>query len=249
MGIEDLGPIEVKNNIKNLRSTYVQEVVKIKKSESSGADEIYRPKMKWFSVMYTFLQKMDKKKEAINNLGFQLLNDIDNDSQISQDETERILQEVPAEEGEKEKFNITNERTRNRQKIGKTKVKEIAACVKDLTSLTTSIQDMEPSENEFNIFGKSGKSVAAQLKKLPLAHAITAQDQIQQLLSRFRLENISSTIFFALTDSNSCTLSTTPIPQESLTSPQSYQSIALENDSRNTKSILLKAYATTFENN
>ncbi|CAH1106930.1 unnamed protein product [Psylliodes chrysocephalus] len=60
---------EVKNKIKNLRSTHVQVVVKIKKSESSGAGavEIYRPKMKWFSVLYTFLQKMDKKRETISN--------------------------------------------------------------------------------------------------------------------------------------------------------------------------------------
>ncbi|CAH1108231.1 unnamed protein product [Psylliodes chrysocephalus] len=204
MGIEDFGPTEVKNKIKNLRSTYVQEVVKIKKSESSGAgaDEIYRPKIKWCIVMYTILQKMDKKRETISNLGYQLLTDIDNDSQTSQDETERTLHEVPAEESEKEKFNIANEPTPKRQKIGKTNVKEIAAWVKDLTSLTISIQDMEPSENEFDIFGKS---VAAQLKKLPRAKAITAQDQIQQLLSRFRLENTSSTIFFALTDGNTCT--------------------------------------------
>lgn len=70
MAIKDFGPVEVKNKIKNLRSTYVQEVAKIKKSESSGAgtDDVYIPKMKWFQVMYSFLQKINKRRETISNL-------------------------------------------------------------------------------------------------------------------------------------------------------------------------------------
>ena len=55
MGIPGFGIVEVKNKIKNLRSTYNQEVLKIKKSakSGSGSEDLYTPPMKWFKRFWT----------------------------------------------------------------------------------------------------------------------------------------------------------------------------------------------------
>lgn len=69
MNITGFNDVDVKNKIKNLRSTYGQEVAKIRKSEHSGmrTSEIYEPKMKWFAIMKIFLKGIDKKRETLSN--------------------------------------------------------------------------------------------------------------------------------------------------------------------------------------
>lgn len=70
MGIEGFGAVDAKNKIKNLRSTYMQEVAKIKKANHSGmgAEDSYVPKMKWFAIMHSFLQKVNKRRDTLSNL-------------------------------------------------------------------------------------------------------------------------------------------------------------------------------------
>ncbi|XP_050307424.1 uncharacterized protein LOC126744118 [Anthonomus grandis grandis] len=216
MEIENFGPIDVKNKIKTLRSTYVQEVAKIKKSQSSGAraDEIYKPKMKWFSVMHMFLQTMDKRRVTCSNLASETYNG-SNTLQVEDEVEEATHEEVPLA-AEVIKANVSgaiNEPTPKRHKAAKSKIKEVAGCIKDLNSLTKSIRDLqstESSENEFDIFGKS---VAAQLNKLPLLAAVTAQAEIQQILTRSRVSNIEGTS--TSLGSSRCTsaFSTLPIPE------------------------------------
>ena len=49
MGREEFGVIDVKQKIKNIRSTYNQEVQKIQKSKTSGTspDDVYKPTSGW----------------------------------------------------------------------------------------------------------------------------------------------------------------------------------------------------------
>nr|CAD7569859.1 unnamed protein product [Timema californicum] len=60
MKIIGFGPKEVAQKIKNVRTTYKQELNKIKKSETSGSspDELYKPKVPWFDYVDTFLRKV-----------------------------------------------------------------------------------------------------------------------------------------------------------------------------------------------
>uniref|UniRef100_T1HAF1 MADF domain-containing protein n=1 Tax=Rhodnius prolixus TaxID=13249 RepID=T1HAF1_RHOPR len=53
MNWSTLSTDEIKQKIKNLRSTYNQELVKIKRSIISGrvGDDIYKPNVKWFPIM------------------------------------------------------------------------------------------------------------------------------------------------------------------------------------------------------
>lgn len=51
--IEGFGISEFKQKIKNLRTTYHQEIQKIAKSKKSGSgtEDMYTPSLKWFSIM------------------------------------------------------------------------------------------------------------------------------------------------------------------------------------------------------
>lgn len=62
---------EVTKKIKNLRSTYNQELLKIEKSKKSGSgtDEIYKPSIKWFDSMDYIMKIINlKEKETSSNL-------------------------------------------------------------------------------------------------------------------------------------------------------------------------------------
>lgn len=53
---------------KNLRSSYCQELKKVAESVSSGAEEIYRPKVFWFHKMNAFLRPFVQSRAAQSNL-------------------------------------------------------------------------------------------------------------------------------------------------------------------------------------
>lgn len=55
---------EVTRKIKNLRSTYNQEILKIEKSKKNGcgSDEVYKPSIKWFDSM-DYIMKIINLKE------------------------------------------------------------------------------------------------------------------------------------------------------------------------------------------
>lgn len=60
MPISGLGNIkELRAKIRSIRGTYNQEVSKIKKSmrTGSGASDIYKPKLHWFTYADSFLRK------------------------------------------------------------------------------------------------------------------------------------------------------------------------------------------------
>lgn len=62
---------EVTKKIKNLRSTYNQELLKIEKSKKSGSgtDEIYKPSIKWFDAMDYIMKIINlKEKKTSSNL-------------------------------------------------------------------------------------------------------------------------------------------------------------------------------------
>jgi ribosome recycling factor len=70
MGREEFGVTEVKQKIKNIRSTYNQEVQKIQKSKASGTspDDVYKPTVKWFDVMDQIMKGSKGRSETRSNL-------------------------------------------------------------------------------------------------------------------------------------------------------------------------------------
>lgn len=69
LGLQDTN--EVTKKIKNLRSTYNQELLKIEKSKKSGCgtDDIYKPSIKWFDAMDYIMKIINlKEKQTTSNL-------------------------------------------------------------------------------------------------------------------------------------------------------------------------------------
>lgn len=68
MNIDDFGVPEVKNKIKNLRSTYSQELKKVKDSKKSGAGlkRVYISNIKWLKEMEEVFQSELKRKKYEN---------------------------------------------------------------------------------------------------------------------------------------------------------------------------------------
>lgn len=70
MAMENFGAEEVKQKIKNLRSTYNQEITKIQKSKilESNSLNVYVPTIKWFVIMDGFLKNMKRQRSTEDNL-------------------------------------------------------------------------------------------------------------------------------------------------------------------------------------
>lgn len=72
MGFPDFGPKEVYTKIRSIKSTYSQELKKVKASTKSGAglNDIYVPHMKWYKILADALQAInfEECRETISNL-------------------------------------------------------------------------------------------------------------------------------------------------------------------------------------
>lgn len=70
LNIDGFGPKEVILKFKNLRSSYCQELKKIADSQRSGksTDEIYKPKVVWFTKMNSFIRPFVQQRETQSNV-------------------------------------------------------------------------------------------------------------------------------------------------------------------------------------
>lgn len=61
---------ELRQKIRSIRCTYNQEVAKVKKSmrTGTGADNVYKPKLIWFSVADSFLRHNLEENDSESNL-------------------------------------------------------------------------------------------------------------------------------------------------------------------------------------
>lgn len=68
MNDENLTIKFIKNKIKNLRTTYHQELKKIKDSMRSGAgsSDVYKPTIPWFKEMHSFLENSTENRETMS---------------------------------------------------------------------------------------------------------------------------------------------------------------------------------------
>lgn len=75
MSRDGFGVAEVKQKIKNIRSTYNQEVRKINRSLKSGTcpEDVYTPAVKWFDIMHQIMKGAKDPGETVSNLVSNLL--------------------------------------------------------------------------------------------------------------------------------------------------------------------------------
>ncbi|XP_072941223.1 uncharacterized protein [Epargyreus clarus] len=89
LNIPGLSIKDIPKKIKNLRSSYYQEIKRIEKSIRSGAqDSVYKPKVSWFTTADEFLRTLRNKQETF-------LNKPSNDeSDVEESEPNNTYQEV-----------------------------------------------------------------------------------------------------------------------------------------------------------
>lgn len=112
----------------------------------------------------------------------------------------------------------SNEKLKVKPSVRKRKCDVLSDAVKELSKLTKIVVEESP-ENEHDIFANY---VSVSLKQLPLASALMAQHEIQGILMKHRLENISSSVH---PHSNT----KTSTPTYALPSTSSHQSSPMEN--------------------
>ncbi|KAK4883823.1 hypothetical protein RN001_000094 [Aquatica leii] len=162
MAIEGFGVIEIKNKIRALRSTYSQELKKIKDSKQSGAgaDSVYVPHVKWFAEMHSFLQCLDNKRPTQDNLIKEMstTNDVsdlsDHERPVSDIENHQSSSKRPSSDD----ATATTFQDPSLSKQKKSNMQQVSAALRDLKYIANEVSN-EPLVNKFVIFGNS---VAAQ---------------------------------------------------------------------------------------
>lgn len=199
---------ELKAKIKNLRSTYTQELNKIKCR--SGPDYTYEPKIKWFSYWHKRFQHLRVPKTHDSLATFEETVVIDNDSQKlwNEDETGNISDEANLQSLISENSNDLNENTddflilkcepedtvpihidrHSPRKIKRKKIKQRipSSDTSDVLQYSLDSNVKLNKDDEFDIYGKY---IASQLKSMDLTKALRVQLEIQRLIGKARLSN------------------------------------------------------------
>ncbi|OWR54469.1 hypothetical protein KGM_205313 [Danaus plexippus plexippus] len=190
---------ELKTKIKNLRSTYIQELSKIKQRSIGGYE--YKPTIKWFEYWDACFRKRQEKR--CSDAGFE-------ESELEQEQNQSLwLPEdseilcgaqdpfeaqnndnlaliLKSEPGVQPKINTTPKYKMKRKKI---KHRSPSTDVSDQT-LKDSMDSLDTcKEDEFDIYGKY---IASQLRTMDLKRALRLQFEIQSLVSGARLSDLSS---------------------------------------------------------
>nr|CAI5826646.1 unnamed protein product [Callosobruchus analis] len=174
MNLSGFGVKEIKMKIKNIRSTYSQELKKIKDSKNSGAgsDMVYVPSVKWFSLLDASLQNLTSAlTQSESNLASTDSHTDDTDTEQNSVVVDTFHEPTPAPPPPKKK-----------------RIAQLSSMVSQLKEITDST-NATVDENVFDVFGKH---VGVQLKSLPILLALEAQEHIQLYLNRIRREHLQN---------------------------------------------------------
>nr|XP_021198223.2 uncharacterized protein LOC110382070 [Helicoverpa armigera] len=192
---------EVKMKIKNLRTTYVQQVHKI--LQKSSPDSIYEPSLVWFHEMDRCLKHVPSNRHSSSFNNSQDPPDVDSSCQIwvDQELQNANMEEpnpdplVPQTDDEYDSTKLEEPPSKVKierhsspiyyKKIKKKKLKHRAATRKYSSDSTQPCM----KEDEFDIYGKY---IASQLRKMDLHKALRLQLEIQNLVSEARISDIVS---------------------------------------------------------
>ncbi|XP_047517041.1 uncharacterized protein LOC125057407 [Pieris napi] len=183
MGIPGFGVNAVITKIKNIRSTYSQEVKKIKESMKSraGADSIYKPNVKWFDILHDVLRsvKLENRKTQSN------MNTIEDKEIMEENQDARNSELVSIDD------RPVSDLTRPSRKRNMRGLHSLLDKAKVVSELNTESMIEKEGTNEFELFGKS---VGVQLNSMSLENALRAQSVIQTYLTNVRLQELKTVL-------------------------------------------------------
>ncbi|XP_049876182.1 uncharacterized protein LOC126373875 [Pectinophora gossypiella] len=183
---KNLSVPEVKVKIKNLRTTYCQQVHKI--LQKSGPDSMYEPSLVWFHEMDRCLKHIPLNRH-LNYGSRQQAPEVDSSEIWVETRNEKLDEQNPdplisqTDEELQEPSDEVNTKKKKRssfKKKKKFKRKSPVCYVSDSNS--------ESREDEFDIYGKF---IASQLRQMDLQKALRLQLEIQSLVSEARISDIS----------------------------------------------------------
>lgn len=183
---------EVKMKIKNLRTTYMQQLNKI--LQKSSPDYIYEPSLIWFNEMDQCLKHIPNNRTPVYLCTQGPVVDStqmwENDElDIKNDELSNLDPLIPQTE---EEYDISQEsKVKTERRLSpvhfKKKIKKKKLKRKVPRRLSTdSSSEAGLREDEFDIYGKF---IAAQLRGMELQRALRIQLEIQNLISEARIAN------------------------------------------------------------
>ncbi|CAH0589262.1 unnamed protein product [Chrysodeixis includens] len=191
---------EVKMKIKNLRTTYAQQVHKI--LQKSSPDSIYEPSLVWFHEMDRCLKHISSNRHSTSYNPQESL-EIDSSCQIwvDQESESANLDEtnpdplVPQTDDEYDSLKpdeqiskVKLERQSSPVYYKKIKKKKLKHRLPIRNYSSDSVSDCS-KDDEFDIYGKY---IASQLRKMDLHKALRLQLEIQNLVSEARISDIVS---------------------------------------------------------
>ncbi|XP_022126849.2 uncharacterized protein LOC111001302 [Pieris rapae] len=185
-----LSTTEIKIKIKNLRSTYMQEVNKV--LQKSSPEFIYKPSLVWFDEMDRCLKHTYVRRSSSNS-SIQQAQEVDSSSQIWVNQVQENLKEeidpdplIPdtdnyCDSPKPDDSNREESETSNPpKKTKKKKYKHTKSIPEPQTDCT--------KEDEFDIFGKY---IATQLRTMNLHKALRLQLEIHSLVNEARVADIN----------------------------------------------------------
>ncbi|KAF5301229.1 hypothetical protein FQA39_LY10815 [Lamprigera yunnana] len=217
LGKTGFGISKLKQKIKNLRCTYNQECLKVKKSTKSGAgaDDIYIPNIKLFDAFDNIMKlaKVGKKTEGYVETKISAYSiDGEEDEGGTADEPATATPEIQSSNV----LSITPGSDKSPAAGRRRKLENLTQAVQQLWELSQNIQDS--SKNEHGAFGNF---VAATLNNLGKVDALMAQHEIQGVLFKYRLANVDDSKHSSFQEPNSNKNTQTTLSYSSYNSLQS----------------------------
>ncbi|VEN49101.1 unnamed protein product [Callosobruchus maculatus] len=188
MDIKGFGIADVKAKIRSIRNAYALEIMKMKKSQHSGAgaDAVYKPKVAWFGVADRILRHVIQIRETqpseiiephsetdyVENTQYapvvEILSSSSNEISVARNPVpQRLTSQSPAPKRLRKRTNST-ERT-----------------LQELQHIAEKLEDRRSAKDtEFDCFGRT---VACLLKRLPENIALESMEYIHSYLIQKRL--------------------------------------------------------------
>ncbi|XP_013166484.1 PREDICTED: uncharacterized protein LOC106116966 [Papilio xuthus] len=192
---------EIKIKIKNLRTTYLQQVHKI--IQCSTPDCIYEPSLIWFHEMDQYMKNIPTNRHSALYNTTQETSVVDSSCQIwvDQDQPNDNTEESdtnplnPSTDTEYDStkpgisLHIKKEADYSSQTFKKIKKKKTKRLSSEQHYSTDSTSESVALEDEFDIYGKY---IASQLRSMDLQKALQLQLEINNLVSRARISDLSN---------------------------------------------------------
>ncbi|XP_013177394.1 PREDICTED: uncharacterized protein LOC106124916 [Papilio xuthus] len=203
LNIPGLSVKDIPKKIKNMRSSYYQELKKIEKSRSDvGQDSIYQPKVSWFTTADGFLRMVRNNQETFANIDENSASDNsetqNNEYCLNEDNSNAAADDINHSDDNNETNNDDNHQyeeftiplVKPLKKTKKKKEQQIFIAIERLDNIAKAVTNTTNSlinnkEDEFDTFGKY---IAMSLRTLPGELGVIAKTDIQKALSDIQIK-------------------------------------------------------------